>query len=455
MIKVTELLSNFAATLQCEDLSEEVISTTKMYIVDYFAACLAGYKVNKKLNGAMLNIFENMGGKEEAKVMFCDCKIPVENAAFMNAIYAHGADMDDGNRKAMGHVAAHVMPAVFALAETLEVTWADVLVAINVGYEIYNRVAAAAQPGLAHRGFHSTGTAGAIACGAACAKLMGFDSEGIYNSMAIAAIQASGLFIITESGQACKPLNPANAARVGILSAKLTSCGVKGPENPLENHKGWFHAMTDKVDIEMITEGLGEVFTICESYLKPYPSCRHTHCGIDCALDIRKQIIDKYGIIELEKIKQIEVAIYPNAIRVAGQIKVPASLEDAKFSIHYSLAVALMKGRFCLEDLSISDMCDEIRLLIHKIVITEDPTAENVKEGIRGSRVTVTMLDDSRFVSSVLIPKGDATNPFTWTEMRMKLNNCAEGVLTVTEQEELISYIRNIEFNTLYSAGLL
>lgn len=34
------------------------------------------------------------------------------NAAFMNAVYAHGADMDDGNRKSAGHIGAHVISSV-------------------------------------------------------------------------------------------------------------------------------------------------------------------------------------------------------------------------------------------------------------------------------------------------------------------------------------------------------
>ena len=88
------------------------------------------------------------------------------NAAFMNAVYAHGADMDDGNRKSAGHIGAHVISSVFALGEKLGVTWKDIIVAINVGYEFFNRIAGAAQPGLYNRGFHSTGIAGAMACGA-------------------------------------------------------------------------------------------------------------------------------------------------------------------------------------------------------------------------------------------------------------------------------------------------
>ena len=277
MMDATTLLSRFVAELRYEDLPEEAVEQTKLYIADYLASSAAGEKVNAAFNNAIWQIVTASGGAQDATVLHRAQRLPVEQAAFMNAVFAHGADMDDGNRKAMGHVAAHVMSAVFALAETMPgITWREVLTAINAGYEIYNRVAAAAQPGLVHRGFHSTGTAGVIACAAASAKLMGMDAESTYRAMAIAAIQASGLIIIAESGQSCKPLNPANAARIGILSARLASAGVDGPRNPLESTKGWFHAMTDQVNEEMLTDGLGTTFTICESYLKPYPSCRHT-----------------------------------------------------------------------------------------------------------------------------------------------------------------------------------
>ena len=216
MIHATKILSEFAYKLKYEDLPSEVTQTTKKYIADYYAAAFAGIKVNRQFNDAVGEVILDMGGKAECDFIFSSERIPAPNAAFMSACYAHGADMDDGNRKAMGHVGAHVISAVLTLAQTLPVSGKDIITAINVGYEVYNRVAAAVQPGLVHRGFHSTGTAGAIACGAASAKLMGMDEEGIYNTMALSAIQASGLIIIAESGQCCKPINPANAAKTGI-----------------------------------------------------------------------------------------------------------------------------------------------------------------------------------------------------------------------------------------------
>ncbi len=439
MIHATKILSEFSYNLKYSDLSAEVVDTTKKYIADYYAAAFAGLRVNGEFNSAVESVILDMGGKSECDFIFHSQRLPAANAAFLSACYAHGADMDDGNRKAMGHVGAHVISAVMTVAQCLGSSGTDIITAVNVGYEVYNRVAAAVQPGLVHRGFHSTGTAGAIASGAAVAKLMGMSAEGIYNTMALSAIQASGLIIIAESGQCCKPINPANAAKTGIISARIISQGIKSSVYPLESKKGFFHAMSDEVDEEMITSGLGESFTICESYMKPYPSCRHTHCGIECALDIRKRLPTG------AEIKSVKVCIYKNAIDIAGQIKVPSVSDDAKFSVHYSLAVALLRGRFGLSDLDISAMDSELLRVIDLIELIEDPSMEKRDEGIRGCRVEVTLSDGSVLDKTVLIPLGDAENPLSWNDISEKLRACSEGLLSEGEQSRLIDNILSLD----------
>lgn len=444
MIRATEILSKFVYNLRFEDLPAEVIECTKMFIVDYYAACMAGYKINIDFNNAMRGIIEETAGKQEATVLFSDRKECVLNAAYMNAVYSHGADMDDGNRKAMGHIAAHVMSAVFALAEKLRSKWSDVIVAVNAGYEVYNRVSAAAQPGLVHRGFHSTGTAGAIACGAACAKLMGLDEQQTYYAMSIAAVQASGLFVIMESGQCCKPINPANAARAGLTAAMLAQRGIHGPEAPLESAKGWFHAMTDEIYEDMLTDGLGETFTICESYLKPYPACRHMHCAIEAAIDLRNNVSD------VNDIQAIRIYIYRNAINSVGVIKYPKTLDDSKFSIYYATAIALHKGRFAFDDLPVDNLTDEIRSTIEKITLIEDDSMEDVAKGIRGAKMVICTRDGTEHEKTVPIPKGDAANPFTWDDIKNKLLDCASGVVGDKDCAELLDNIKNLSFDAAF-----
>ena len=44
---------------------------------------------------------------------------PARFEAFMNSVYGHGAELDDGNKKAAAHTGVHLIPAVFALADKL------------------------------------------------------------------------------------------------------------------------------------------------------------------------------------------------------------------------------------------------------------------------------------------------------------------------------------------------
>ena len=115
-------------------------------ILDFFAAAYAGYRQNRAFNRAVERVTLTQGGPAEAGVFLSDAKYPVRQAAFMNAVYGHGAELDDGNKKAAGHAGVHLIPAVFALAEKLNSSCSDVLIALARGYEAYIRISSAAQP---------------------------------------------------------------------------------------------------------------------------------------------------------------------------------------------------------------------------------------------------------------------------------------------------------------------
>lgn len=430
MIDLTKILSKFVCEFNFTKLNDITIKNTRLFLIDYFAASMAGKKVNLAFNKAIESYIFSQGGAEESTSLFNQRKIPCGKAAFLNACYAHGADMDDGSRKAMGHVGAHVFSAVLALGEKLGAGEQDIIVAANVGYEVYCRVAAAAQPGLVHRGFHSTGTAGVIASAAAAAKLLGLNEEGVYNAMAISVTMASGLMIVAESGQSIKPLNPAKAAECGILAASLAQSGIKGGSNPLGSKKGWFHAMSDEIDESTITDGLGERFCINECYIKPYPSCRHTHCGMQAALELREE-----HAISVESIKAVNIYIYSNAIKIAGQIIRPQTIDDSKFSIHYATACILALGKFTLAELDYNNISHDVFEIIDKISLIADESMENRTEGIRGCRIEVVLTSGKTVDKSVLIPKGDPQNPFSFDDMRGKLAQCAQEIMTENEQK--------------------
>ena len=131
---------------QTKTLSKNDIDQLHTLIIDFFAAAYAGYKQNSDFNRAVESVIYPQGGAEESSVLFQPKKYPARFAAFMNSLYGHGAELDDGNKKAAGHAGVHLIPAVFALAEKLESSNDDVLVALATGYEAYIRISSTASP---------------------------------------------------------------------------------------------------------------------------------------------------------------------------------------------------------------------------------------------------------------------------------------------------------------------
>ncbi len=430
----TELLSKYVYHLQISNINKNELKYARMLLADYYASASAGYKVNLEYNNAIQSIILEMGDKKQSSVLFSNKKRSVIDSAYLNATYAHGADMDDGHKRAMGHIGAPVISAVLALGEYKKCTEQEILVAIIAGYEVFIRIASAVQPGLVKRGFHSTGTAGTVACAAACAKILKLNEKGIYNAMAIAVTQASGLLIVAESGQAIKPINPANASRAGIISAMLAEKGVKGAINPLESEKGWFHAMSSEINEQAFLNKFNERNEISQCYFKPYSSCRHTHCGIEAGIKIRNRNGEK-------PIEKVCVYIYENAIKIAGKIVLPLTNEDTKFSIHYTLACALVNGKFGLEDLNINNCSEQVKNIIYNIDLIVDSKMENALKGIRGAKIVVTYVDGSVDEETVLVPKGDPENKFTKQDMLLKLKDCCKNIISEEEQLKLFNKI--------------
>ncbi len=429
------ITTDLCRDLEKIDLNEKDREQLRTLIIDFFAAAYAGYKQNRAINEKVEAVVYPQGGVEESYVLFQEKKYPVRLAAFMNAFYGHGAELDDGNKKAAGHAGVHLIPAVFALADQLGSSNEDVLVALATGYEAYIRISSAAQPGLVARGFHSTGVAGTLACAAACARLYGSGAQGIEDAIALATTMTGGLLSYGDSRPAIKPLNPGKAAENGVFAAMLANEGVQGPAESLEGQNGWFHAVTDEVHEAFLKSS--DHLLLHDCYFKLYPSCRHTHCGIDAAVAL-------HGRVEPSLIKSVNVHIYPNAIKLAG-IKIPKDQDETKFSIQYTLACALLQGSYGIADMDPPKLTEDVLGLIEKTSLIPDATMEDRARGIRGTRVEVIMKDGRREEETILVPKGDPEKPLTRDVIIDKLSVCAQGQATEETIMKLVEAIEKIE----------
>lgn len=429
--KAFENLCDFAVSLSYDEFSSHDCEYLSLLFADYFAAALAGYRLNRGFNKTIEHLLFDMSGKEESTVLLSERKLPACNAALLNAIYAGGAEMDDGQRKANGHPGSSVISAVLAMAETIPVTEKDVLTAIAVGYEFFCRLAAATQPGQGGRGFHPTGVTGTLACAAACAKLLNVDRAEFKSVLAAAVMQCSGILTCENF----KPISPGKAACNGVLSAKLIQNGAAADGDVLEKCTRWFRAVSDDFDITQITDRLGKDLALSSCYIKLYPACRHLHGAIDGAIALRDRI-------DVFSADEIIVSLYKSAYGKATSIRKPRTVSEAKFSTAYTMACAFVNGRLSLEDLDVKKADPNVWKLIDKFTFVLDPCLEDRSKGTRGARVEV-IQNGTSLVYQKELPKGDPEFPVTWEELEQKFSMCSGDMLTSEQREDLLRKAKN------------
>jgi 2-methylcitrate dehydratase PrpD len=253
-------------------------------------------------------------------------------AAMINGLAGHIRDFDDAG--AGGHVSAIIVPVTLALAEVQDASGADVLAAMVSGYETAFRINRLVTMSSYYLGFHSSGTVGTFGAAAAACRLLGLSREQWAMAFGIAGSLASGL--IANFGSMTKPLHTANAARAGILAARLAQEGFTGSAHILEHELGFVRTHTPDVDAEAALAPLGEPWALETMMYKFNAACTGTHSGADGTRRLLREhnlTADDVAAMTLRVPKiQTEVA----------NIQWPQTVEQAKFSIRFVAAAGLL-----------------------------------------------------------------------------------------------------------------
>src|SRR5690606_32820466 len=117
---------------------------------------------------------------------------------------AHALDFDDNFDPAKAHASAVLVPAILALGEQEGASGRACLDAYVVGLQIMGRVGQGLNPAHRNRGWHATGTVGALGAAAACARLLRLPAEQAAFALSIATSMAGGF--MSQFGTMTKPL---------------------------------------------------------------------------------------------------------------------------------------------------------------------------------------------------------------------------------------------------------
>jgi 2-methylcitrate dehydratase PrpD len=364
-------------------------------------------------------------------------------AALLNGAFAHSLDFDDTHAAGSLHPGAPVIPAALAAAEMSGADGATTLAAIIAGYEVSCRLALAL-PAAAHydRGFHPTATCGAFGAAAAAARVFGLSAAQVGDALGIALSQAAGSLQFLENGAWTKRFQVGWAAMGGLAAASLAREGFRGAAAAIEGRAGFLAAYAPAPDPARVLRRLGAEWETMATAVKPYPSCRYGHAGIDAALALRAELGWK-----AEEIEAVTLGLPAKGVRLVGspigRKRDPRNVVDGQFSGPFVIACALARGAFGRDSYAWLDAPD-VRHVMARVDCVEDAEIEAEFPANMSGRVTVRArgVEVSR---KVLVPKGEPANFLTEAELRAKFHGLADAVLGAGRAAQLADAILALE----------
>lgn len=337
----------------------------------------------------------------------------LEGRVFLAAALSHVTETDDLHRASVAHPGCVVIPTALVLGRRLGVRGQALLAAVLAGYEVMLRVGEALGP--AHyRVFHNTATAGVFGSAAAAARLLALDEDRWVWAFGNAGTQASGLWQFNEEGAMSKPLHAGHAAATGLRAALLARVGLTGAEAILEGEKGLFRALCPDPRPEAVLAA-APGWKLHETSMKPYPCCRHVHAAIDAALELRARL--GAGV----RPGRVRVLSYPAALDVTDRPR-PRTPHEARFSLQYCVATALLRGRPGLEAFEPAAVEDvAVGAVLDRTSVDVDPTLAGAYPRCWGAGVEVEGTDGSRLTAFRESAKGDPDAPLDDAELDAKV----------------------------------
>lgn len=295
--------------------------------------------------------------------------------AFLMGSLTHITETDDLHRASVTHPGCVVVPAVLATAARTGANGESVLAATLCGFEAMCRIGRAVGP--AHyKVWHNTATCGPFGSAMAVAELLALTPEQCVHALGNAGTQSSGLWQFLESGAMSKHLHAGRASESGLLSAELAQHDFTGASDILEGEQGMFRAMCLDAKPSAVLAGKDNPWELTQTSIKPWPSCRHTHPGIDAALELHAHL----GNAVIEK---VEIGVYSAASNICDR-QVVDNEYQAKFSLQHCIATALLNGVVTLDSFSSNKrlltqkLCEKTNVLLSNEVEARYPESWGV-----------------------------------------------------------------------------
>jgi len=274
-------------------------------------------------------------------------------AAFLNSSLIHILDYDDIHDEGRLHPGTVILPAVLAAADLVKAKDATIIEAMALGSELMCKLGVLCAPKGNGPGadWFLTQLFGYLGAAFAASFVLGLSEKQVISAIGLAYMQAAGgKEAGFGTGSNARAIYPAFAAQGGVQAALLAQAGMVGPSSALDGDAGFFKIylgapLTAAKRKQLLNFSTWHCLNV---EIKPWPSCRLSHPYVAVGLAAR-------SLCETLPDVKIRVSVNSSAGRLcsplAERLK-PATLQDAKYSIPFMTAFALVHGEPSLTSLS-------------------------------------------------------------------------------------------------------
>jgi 2-methylcitrate dehydratase PrpD len=442
----TRRLAAWVAGVQPADLAAADRRLVAMVLLDYLRATAIGSR--SAASNAAVATARGLGGVPQSTVMVFGDRTDAARAALVNGSLAHATDIDDTHVAAMLHPGASVIPAAFAVAESVCASGEDLALAIALGYEVAVRVSLSVQPAHFRHGFQATGTCGVFGAAAATARLLGAGPEEVAGALGVAGSMSGALAQFYYSGSEVKRVHAGLAAHNGVLAGLLAHNGIHGPHDVLEGEAGFGRAYANGIDEDVLLGGLGGYRALGEVILKPHATSARLQSATEAIIAIASA-----EIVDPADIQSVDVGI-PEVI--AGRLTRPdpPDLTAAQMSLPFTLSVVLVaahdRGRppTALVGADYEEYLGDgrVRELAQRVNCSVEAEVSRItsEQGYVPALVGVTLRDGRRLARSVPVPSGSVQRPIEPAEHRELFRAAVDGLMSDDAARAVVEAVDNL-----------
>lgn len=420
------LIAHHVAKARFERLPTAAVEGARKTILDTIGVCLAASGQEPAVR-EVVGFVQESGGRQESTILGFGGRVPAMMAALANGAMAHGLDYDDQTPWGQ-HAASSLLPAVLAVAERHGgISGGDLLTAVAVGQDLFNRMRVSFDW---QKNWNFSTVAGVFSATAGVTSVLKLPAEHIANALGIASMQCAGTAeVLNATGSDLRALYAGFPAKGAVLAASLAQRGIKGVPTVFDGQFGIINMyFGGRHDRERLLDGLGERFDGGLTLYKRWPCVGTAHSHIHAAIELVKA-----NDLAPDDISEIRVHVGDYHQLMCDPIatrRSPRTLVDAKFSLPYLVAVAVVRRDLRLGDLTEAALRDgEIMAAARKVVPVPDATLDWKLE-LPPGRVELLTVDGRRFERVGTQVPGNPDNPMTWTDVGRKFADCARSAAT-------------------------